>query len=170
MSTIPLPEYGMSVLPTVRWMFEHGKDVENRKRWHYKHRGPIALCTSQRMTFAQWCTHKLYVDTVRKRLPGLPPLPPLDALPMGGVIFAVATLADVWSGVCASPWGSGPVYIALKDYTPIEPTPVVGAQGLFRLSGCCGHTRIGLIQQGRCSLCHRDAWLCVGRTLRRRAG
>lgn len=162
-SPIPCPPRALSVKRPWRWAFNLpesvAKRVENRPHGT-DYRGPVALHCSDGLTYAEWRKAKLFVDQVRKRL-DVPPLPAMEELPPGGVIFAVARIAGVWTyssdpTVSGSfgPWGIGPVYIELADYIPVAPVPAKGALGLWHVARCLACGVIGPRRKRcRCGAC-----------------
>ena len=102
-----------------------GKDVENRTRWHYKHRGRVQIHAGKVIDNdpASFAKSREYIASLGIQIP--------DTLPTGclvgeAMITGVVTESD-------SPWFEGPVGINLADplaYT--EPIPCRGMLGIFQ--------------------------------------
>jgi hypothetical protein len=132
----------------IAWL---GKDVENRERWPYKHRGPVIVIASA-ATPSQpdfdACAAILEQFEDRDELDDAI----LDLLKSGevleeimplGKIVAVADLWDVLAhdgevsedhDACTSPWASdGRTWVCLRDVTPVKPVPYRGQTGLIKV-------------------------------------
>ena len=101
-----------------------GKDIENRKWWPFKYRGPLLIHAGKRKDLeyiknAFWDMDDLV--TVLRPTP--------RALKFGGVIGRVE-LVDVVQGH-DSPWFEGKCGLVLANPQALPFTPWRGAQGLF---------------------------------------
>jgi hypothetical protein len=109
------------------WLIlNHGKDLENRSRWHYKHRGRVQIHASKT------------VDSDTSRFPvqwahiaSLGIEIPWDSLTTGAII-GEATITGVVTE-SDSPWFEGPTAITLSDPVAYaDPIPYRGQLGIFQ--------------------------------------
>jgi hypothetical protein len=125
----------------------YDKDVENRSRWPFKHRGPLVIHASK--SIPRRDDLELFVKCAREE--GVED-ELLDMFSTGsypssfpfGYIVGVADLADVFGPedeladdhpVFASPWASeeAKYWLYLKDVMPVKPVPFKGFVGMFKV-------------------------------------
>ena len=102
-----------------------GKDVENRTRWHYKHRGRVQIHAGKTVDNdpASFARSREYIASLNIQIP--------DTLPTGAIVGEATITGTVTES--DSPWFEGPVGITLAD--PIayaEPIPRRGMLGIFQ--------------------------------------
>ena len=108
-----------------------GKDVENRTRWNYRHRGRVQIHAGKHIDNdpASFARSREYIASLGIQIP--------DTLPTGAIVGEATITGTVTES--DSPWFEGPVGITLADpiaYT--EPIPCRGMLGIFQADprGC----------------------------------
>lgn len=130
-----LPKLALSVRQPWAWAIMYaGKDIENRSWQAVNHglrqRGRIALHASKGLSRLEADEFRnFYVDLEVEHKLKLPRLPLWSDLHRGGIIGSVEVI-DVVSE-SGSPWFFGPRGLVLRDPTPCEFIPAVGALGYF---------------------------------------
>jgi hypothetical protein len=124
-----LPLLALSVRQPWAWAIIHaGKDIENRSAAAVRHmvplRGRIAIHAAKGMTFYEYDDAHGYM----KQMLGVQCPPPAELL-RGGIIGSVDVI-DVVSK-SDSPWFCGPRGLVLRNPTPCEFIPAIGALGYF---------------------------------------
>ena len=124
-----------------------GKDVENRSRWLFKHRGPVLIHASSAKFYQEdvddMLTRARQDGIAEDILRDFSTDQYADVVYPAGAIVGVAQLADVIAGgkvdddhpAAGSPWAndSSPYWLHLADAEPCVPLPFKGQVGLFQV-------------------------------------
>lgn len=114
----------LSVRQPWPWLILNGgKDIENRD-WPTRVRGRVLIHAAKGCTVDEWKDADQWT-----RMLGLPGLPPLVALPRGGVVGSVEIVNCVTAS--NSRWFSGKYGFVLRDPRPLPFTPWSGLLGFF---------------------------------------
>ena len=127
---------------------DYGKEVENRSRWNYKHRGPVVIHASASRpyaeafeTFLEIAKDEGYTD---EDLAGITPESyPVDVFPHGCIV-GVANLVEVFTKenpipdehpAKDSPWlfDDAGAWLYLTDAMSVQDVPFKGFVGLFKV-------------------------------------
>jgi hypothetical protein len=125
-----------------------GKDVENRSKWPFKHRGPLIIHASKTTPYRE--DFERFVELARKDEFTEEDLADIsgDSYPPGlfpgGYILGVANLAEVFRNgdaipedhpVNESPWRfkDSEYWLHLDDITIVQPVRFKGFVGLFKV-------------------------------------
>ena len=103
----------------------HGKDVENRSRWHYRHRGRVQIHAGKRRDndTRRFKAQRDYIASLGIEIPA--------NLPTGAIV-GEATITGVVTE-SDSPWFEGPTGITLSDPVAYaDPVPYRGQLGIFQ--------------------------------------
>ena len=102
-----------------------GKDVENRTRWHYKHRGRVQIHAGKTVDNdpASFAKQRELIASLNIQIP--------DALPTGAIVGEATITGTVTES--DSPWFEGPTGITLADPVAYaDPVPYRGQLGIFQ--------------------------------------
>jgi len=121
------------------WAILHaGKRIENRG-WSTRHRGPILLHVSAGLTKREYQEFQLFLATLPQEMQkSVPSLPPMAALPRGGIVGR-ANLVDVLDYTKDTPpsgqaeWFFGPYGFLLDDVREVPFVPYRGELSLFNV-------------------------------------
>jgi hypothetical protein len=107
------------------WLILNGKDVENRSRWNYKHRGRVRIHAGKRRDDdpSRFKAQREYIATLGIEIPA--------NLPTGCIVGEATITGTVTES--DSPWFEGPVGITLADPVAYaDPIPCRGMLGIFQ--------------------------------------
>ena len=108
------------------WLIlNHGKDLENRSRWNYRHRGRVLIHAGKRRDddTSRFKAQRDYIASLGIEIPA--------NLPTGAIV-GEATITGVVTE-SDSPWFEGPTAITLSDPVAYaDPVPYRGQLGIFQ--------------------------------------
>ena len=108
------------------WLIlNHGKDLENRSRWNYRHRGRVLIHAGKRRDgdTSRFPVQRAYIASLGIEIPA--------NLPTGAIV-GEATITGVVTE-SDSPWFEGPTAITLSDPVAYaDPVPYRGQLGIFQ--------------------------------------
>ena len=108
------------------WLIlNHGKDVENRSRWHYKHRGRVRIHAGKRRDSdtSRFKAQRDYIASLGIEIPA--------NLPTGAIVGEATITGTVTES--DSPWFEGPTGITLAEPVAYPaPVPYRGQLGIFQ--------------------------------------
>lgn len=125
---MPEPTRAISIIQPWAWLIVNGyKTIENRT-WLTKYRGPVYIHASQKWSIDEYFKAWSLLLSIKPRSIRLPLMSDLAR----GALIGVATITD-----CVtehdSPWFSGPYGFVLADARVIEPIPMKGRLGIWRI-------------------------------------
>ncbi len=127
---------------------DYGKDVENRSRWHFKHRGPVLIHASATKPTLE--SFEAFLAIAKKDSWADEDLPdisdgtyPTDLFPHGCIV-GIANLVDVFTPknpppvdhqVNQSPWkfADANAWLYLTDVVSVQEVKFKGFVGLFKV-------------------------------------
>ena len=103
----------------------HGKDIENRTRWNYKHTGRVRIHAGKNIDNdpSRFPRQRELIDTLGIKIP--------DNLPTGCIVGEATITGTVTES--DSPWFEGKTGIKLADpLAYADPIPCKGMLGIFQ--------------------------------------
>jgi hypothetical protein len=143
----PVPAISL-MQPWASAVADYGKDVENRSRWNYKHRGPVLIHASSSRPYSE--AFERFIEIAKEdgwsdeALTDITPQSYPAALFPHGCIVAVANLAEVFTKenpppddhpASGSPWlfEDAGAWLYITDVVSVQEVPFKGFVGIFKV-------------------------------------